>query len=61
MSKEHSDSHWIICPYCGHKNDSNEIGLEEVWQEPFWCNSCGGKFLLTNHVSTLYVTEGIDG
>ena len=64
MPTEHSDSYWIICPYCNHKhNDADEYfmgmdGTDE--QREMECEECGEVFVCTRVVSVDYDTVPVE-
>lgn len=54
MSKETSDSYWLICPYCGHKHsDPYEFfGKDECTTVE--CGNCEREFDARQYISITY-------
>lgn len=47
-----------ICPHCGYaERDAWEIDFSSRDTTTIWCESCGGEYLVTQHIEITYSTR----
>ncbi len=60
MSDKETWSHdGMICPHCGHLNKPEEAHHYDEDTNSQWCDSCGGEFETSCHVSHSWTSKPV--